>query len=288
MIEFHITTTFKQVDHLSDTLFLLGANVVSLENGADESDDESDKSIWNTTILIALFEDNSFADPVTQYLTSQMKQGLLISFKQQAIEDQDWLRTCLDQFTPQPFGKRLWICPSWNTPPTPDAVNVLLDPGKAFGTGTHPTTKLCLEWLDQHIQGNETVIDYGCGSGILAIAALKLGAANVIAVDCDDDARHACQMNAQLNQISKDKLSIHSLEMKIQQQADILIANILLNPLIDLSTYFSSLVKSGGKIVLSGILHAQLSDVLPFYQSQFIMAEPVSHEGWLRLEGIKI
>jgi SAM-dependent methyltransferase len=166
------------------------------------------------------------------------------------VEDVDWERVCMQDFKPMQFGERVWICPSWEEPPVPDAVNILLDPGLAFGTGTHPTTALCLEWLDAQALQNKLVIDYGCGSGILAIAAVLLGASRVIAIDNDPQAILASESNRGLNGINATQMSVHLPGVADHPQADILVANILSGPLEQLTPVIAALVKPGVKPVI--------------------------------------
>lgn len=191
----------------------------------------------------------------------------------------------MDDFKPMPFGQRLWIVPSWHDAPDPEAANLMLDPGLAFGTGTHPTTALCLEWLDgQDVNGCQ-VIDYGCGSGILGLAALLLGAEHVIGVDTDPQALEASRDNARRNQVADDRLDLYLPADEPDTRADIMLANILAQPLISLAPHLASLVKPGGRLVLSGILSNQARDVMAAYEPWFVMDEPEQREEWIRLTG---
>jgi ribosomal protein L11 methyltransferase len=190
----------------------------------------------------------------------------------------------MDDFKPMAFGKRLWICPSWHTPPDKDAVNIFLDPGLAFGSGTHPTTALCLEWLEGCPLQDKDLIDYGCGSGILAIAGLKLGAQHAWGVDNDPQALKASQVNAEKNSV-KERLITYLPEQMPDIEADVLVANILANPLIELRDKLAHLVRPGGHIALSGILEEQQEQVMQAYSEHFQMAPATIKEGWVRLEG---
>jgi ribosomal protein L11 methyltransferase len=192
----------------------------------------------------------------------------------------------MDNYHPIAFGQRLWIVPSWRQAPDPTAINIKLDPGLAFGTGTHATTALCLEWLDQHLQGAPRVIDFGCGSGILAIAAAKLGSAEVYAVDNDPQALIATRANAEKNGLV-DNIRVSTPDAVPQQTVNILLANILAQPLIDLAPKLSGLVKAQGDIVLSGILEDQAQDVINAYTPFFIMDPMVKKDDWVRLHGIR-
>ena len=185
------------------------------------------------------------------------------------------------------FGERVWICPSWEEPPAPDAVNILLDPGLAFGTGTHPTTALCLEWLDAQSLQDKLVIDYGCGSGILAIAAVLLGASRVIAIDNDPQAILASESNRTLNGITASQMSVHLPGVTEHPQADVLVANILSGPLEQLTPVIAALVKPGGRLILSGVLSLQTTSLMDSYHPYFDMLPPVMRDEWVRVEGIR-
>ena len=221
--------------------------------------------LWGDTDVIGLYD----AEADMDFVLNMLKNSPLIAddfaYKIEQLEDKDWEREWMDNFHPMRFGRRLWICPSWHEAPDPEAVNVLLDPGLAFGTGTHPTTSLCLEWLDGQDLVGKTVIDFGCGSGILSIAALKLGAAKVIGIDIDPQAILASRDNAERNGVSGD------LELYLPQdqpqgiQADVVVANILAGPLRELSPVIKSLVKNGGDLAISGVLESQAEDVATYY-----------------------
>jgi len=180
----------------------------------------------------------------------------------------------------------MWIVPTWHTPPDPQAINLLLDPGLAFGTGSHPTTQLCLHWLEQNLQAGNTVIDYGCGSGILAIAALKLGAAHITGIDIDEQAITVSQENAKRNQCNPAQC-VFATSHQPSKPVDIVIANILANPLMILAPLLASLVKQGGHIALSGILYEQTAEVIDIYQVWFDMKSVRQQEDWVLLVGIK-
>lgn len=290
MIEFRINTSANYVETLSDQLMLLGACAVSLVDTANQPIYEpapGEMILWQETTVVAHFEDENLGESISHFLTEQQQAKHISSFTLSVVPETDWVRSSLDQFQPQQFGRRLWICPSWIEPPAPEAINVMLDPGLAFGTGTHPTTKLCLEWLDQHIKGKEQIIDYGCGSGILAVAALKLGAAEAIAVDHDPQALDACMMNAEQNRIALDTVHVYFPDELPVTTCDILLANILAKPLIELAPTFAELVKKGGHIVLSGILESQKDDVLAAYQPYFTLNAPTIDGDWVRLDGTK-
>jgi ribosomal protein L11 methyltransferase len=200
------------------------------------------------------------------------------------LEDREWERAWLDNFKPMRFGKRLWVCPHGLEVEAEDAVVVRLDPGLAFGTGTHPTTALCLEWLDGAELAGKTVIDYGCGSGILAVAALKLGARQVIGIDHDPQALLATRDNAAANGVA-DRLLVQGSDAADPAPADIVLANILANVLIDLSGRIEPLVADGGELVLSGILEDQWPAVAKAYSAGLDFGQAIIKDGWVRLHG---
>ncbi|CSB25999.1 50S ribosomal protein L11 methyltransferase [Vibrio cholerae] len=204
------------------------------------------------------------------------------------MEDKDWEREWMDNFHPMQFGRRLWICPSWREVPDPQAVNVMLDPGLAFGTGTHPTTALCLEWLDNLDLTGKTVIDFGCGSGILAIAAIKLGAAKVIGIDIDPQALLASKDNAARNGV-EDQIEVYL--PKDQPEglvADVVVANILAGPLRELSPIIKGLLKPGGQLAMSGILDTQAESVAEFYRDDLELDPIAEKSEWCRISGRKL
>jgi ribosomal protein L11 methyltransferase len=264
--------------------------------------------IWAETIMVALFEQDHPTAPVLSYLEKQQREQRVQSFHTHPVEDEDWVRRSLDSFKPLCFGKRLWICPSWHEPPDSNAINVILDPGLAFGTGHHPTTALCLEWLDQQVTSQDLIIDYGCGSGILGIAAHQLGAKKIIAVDNDPEALNAAIKNAQQNNISSLVFTAR-LPGDIQEAAadimlsdivladivladivlaDIVLANILAQPLMTLANTLANLTKPQGHIVLSGILIHQVDEVKKAYEPWFNMHPAVFKEEWACLVGRRL
>lgn len=289
-VELHITTIADHTDALGDELLNLGASALTLKDAGDKPIYEpapGETPVWHQTTLIGLFTDEDDLNPVLAYVEAQKELGHLQDFALHDLPDQPWERTCLQDFKPVKYGKRLWICPSWETPPEENSVNVILDPGLAFGTGSSPTTALCLEWLDANIKPGDTVIDYGCGSGILALAALKLGAAKVYAVDYDPQALLATKENAIRNQIDEQTLEVSSPSEFTPRKVDVVAANILAKSLIELAEFLADLVKSRGKIVLSGILSEQAEDVLQVYSHWFNMAPSSEKDGWVRLSGIR-
>ncbi len=287
-LQLKLHTHPEQAQALAEQLEEAGAMAITLRDGADQPLYEpapGSNPLWDHTEVIGLFPAETDMAELKQRLEKQAGRHFS-SWQLQPLEEKDWSRAWMDGFRPMQFGKRLWICPSWHKPPQPDAINILLDPGLAFGTGTHPTTALCLEWLDSHpIEGNR-VIDYGCGSGVLAIAAARLGAASVLAVDTDPQALQATRDNAVKNGVA------HSIDVSLPEgiasaPAHLLIANILANPLVELAPRLAGLVAGGGFIVLSGILHEQAEEVTAAYRPWFTMSTPTGREGWVRLEGIR-
>ena len=200
------------------------------------------------------------------------------------IADQDWVRASRDQFAPIRISPRLWIVPSWHEAPDPGAINLLLDPGLAFGTGSHPTTRLCLRWLERTVRGGESVLDYGCGSGILAIAAMKLGAARVDGVDIDEQALLAARSNAIQNRV---EATFHGAADAIQQPAQIVVANILAHPLVVLAPLLARLTARGGRLALAGLLEDQADEVRAAYQAWFDFDAPDQDENWTLLSGTR-
>ncbi len=247
--------------------------------------------LWDHVYLLCLFDREVNLNALLFLLKQHPALAKLDDLTLDILEDEVWERSWMADFKAMQFGKRLWVCPSWEQPPNPEAINIMLDPGLAFGSGSHATTSLCLQWLEREIQKNNTVIDYGCGSGILAIAAALLGASQVIAVDNDPQAITATQENAKRNNIPQGVISCYLPEQLPgeirQQKADILIANILAEPLLQLAENFAHLLKSNGKIVLSGILNEQTSQLLKRYSPWFTMDDAELKEEWTRLSGIR-
>ena len=243
--------------------------------------------LWDNTFLLCLFNTKTDLGSLLNKLRCNTKVLNNKSLNIELIEDQDWERSWMKDFEPIQFGEKLWICPSWLSPPEPNAVNIKLDPGLAFGTGNHATTSLCLRWLDQaDVRGSE-VIDYGCGSGVLYIASALLGAVKVHSVDNDPQAISATIDNSRRNKVPGDVLTTYLPEAFPPVHADILIANILERPLIDLSEKFAELVKKGGYITLSGLLEEQIPSLLSCYDRWFDMEAPQVEQGWVLLCGTR-
>ena len=283
------TTQQQFAEGFSDLLMELGAASVTLEDAEDQpllEPPPGETPLWEQVVVVGLFDDQLNQKIIRQQILQQIPEDAAASLTAEPLEEQDWVRAWMDDFHPMQFGERLWIVPSWSEPVDNDGVNILLDPGLAFGTGTHPTTALCLQWLDAHPPQGKRVIDYGCGSGILAIAAAKLGATQFDGVDLDPQALIATKDNAEKNRISTIACCLPD-HLPKQQQADLLLANILAGPLESLAPTLADHVAPGGSIVLSGILQDQAEAVRSAYTPWFEMEAPTLQEGWVRLSGVK-
>lgn len=279
-----------KADHLSDMLSAVGAEAVTFQDAAADPVFEpapGTTPLWAQTRVIGLFPADIDTNQLLTQLAAKLAPRPLPAYQINPLEDKDWDRAWMEHFQPLHLGGNLWICPSWRAPVDPDAINILLDPGLAFGTGSHPTTALCLEWLALHPCAGETVIDYGCGSGILAIAAAKLGAKHISAIDYDPQALQATRNNADKNGISQHIVTGLPGELP-EQPADLLLANILANPLIELAPLFARLVKPGKHLVLSGILTEQAEQVARCYQTWFHLLPRAERDGWVRMEGVRM
>ncbi len=274
---------------LSEALSELGALSVTFTDLADDPVFEpalGTEPLWRGTRVTALFTVESDLSAVLDTLDQTFGAALRPRTRIERLDDQAWERAWMRDFVPLRFGARLWICPSWTPPPDPGAINILMDPGLAFGTGTHPTTALCLEWLDAHAPHDAVVVDYGCGSGILAIAAALLGARHVYAVDNDPQALLATRENAQRNAVA-DRVTTFLPRERPAPLADVLLANILANPLCELAPAFSRTVRPGGALVLSGIMTNQVAEVEQAYAAAFAFSAPQSRSGWVRLDATR-
>lgn len=284
-LQLKLNSSAADADYFAELLQQLGALSVTYVDAADQPLYEpgvNETPLWQATDVIALFP----ADTNLAALTLALQQNTdrtLPTLRADPLEDKDWIRAWMDHYRPMHFGHDLWICPSHCAPPVPDAINVILDPGLAFGTGTHPTTAMCLQWLAAHPPQGLAIIDYGCGSGILAVAAAKLGARRVHAIDNDPQALLATARNAQQNAVA---VQIHAAAAGAAlPQVSLLIANILAGPLIDLATQFATLVQPGGNIVLSGILSSQAAAVMTAYRDRFTLLLFAQQEDWVCLAG---
>lgn len=273
----------------SEQLEALGAVSVSFFDAGETpilEPQPGETPLWDKVKIVGLFEDTIVPDVILNALKHFLPET---SVNISPLADQEWTRTWLDHFHPMQFGQRLWIVPSDTSFAQENAVVVTLDPGLAFGTGTHPTTALCLQWLDAHPVALQTIIDYGCGSGILGIAALKLGAQKVWAVDYDPQALTACTENAKRNDIpAQNLLTVSPQTLPPGIQAQTVLANILAEPLIQLASTLKECCVMGGNIVLSGLLTKQLEMVKNAYSPWFAFEEPQIQEDWVLLSGIKL
>lgn len=295
-LQLTLSATREQAELYSDVLSNAGALAVTFLDAKDEPLFEPELGttpMWAKTQVIGLFEIETDIAKLKAYLQAQLGEMTLQTLVMDTIDDQDWEKACMDQFQPMQFGEHLWICPSWaNIPPTaipdPKARTILLDPGLAFGTGTHPTTRLCLEWLDKHPPKGKQVVDYGCGSGILGIAAMALGSTQVCAVDYDPQALLSTRNNAQKNGYS-DKHIVGLLPKEFiayqnkMEPIDLILANILLNPLIALAPEFAQWLKRGASLVLSGVLHSQVDLLLSTYNTWFENIGVTQLDDWCRI-----
>ncbi len=280
-IQINATVEEALAEPLSDAFMEVGACSVTFEDAKDQPIFEPELGttpIWQHTRVVGLFDAETDTQAIVSSLENLLPGIAATQYKIEALEDKDWVRAWMDQFEPMRFGQRLWIVPSWHTPPEPDAVNLMLDPGMAFGTGTHPTTSLCLTWLDQHAPTDLNVIDYGCGSGVLALAAQKLGAADVRGTDIDPQAIIASEQNAERNQASIDFKLVKDFQAA---PVDLLVANILAGPLKELAPEFIRLLKPEGTLVLSGLLTNQAPELIAFYDQQgFALLEQQDLDDW--------
>jgi len=268
-----------------DALFELGAVSVTLEDAADDPVLEPAPGatpLWPTVVVKAVFEAGSDADAIAAALAQALPDAP--TPRVEVLPDKAWEREWLKDFRPMRFGRRLWVCPAGMPVDDPDAIRIELDPGLAFGTGTHPTTALCLTWLDGQELGGQQMVDYGCGSGILAIAAAKLGAVRVLAMDIDPQALIATRDNAARNDVG-DRLTVTGDPALDERSADLLIANILVGPLVELAPRFARALRPGGRLALSGLLTDQADTVTAAYRPWFDIATTATRDGWALLAG---
>jgi ribosomal protein L11 methyltransferase len=276
---------------LSDALIELGALSVDVtdalagtENESPLFSEPSPDPAFKSNYLEATFQESS--QPVALLMAACGAAGVhpVPPYRIRKIADRDWVQLTQSQFTPLRISSRLWVVPSWHQIPDPDAVNIILDPGLAFGTGTHPTTRLCLAWLDGRPQAPKSLIDYGCGSGIIAIAAAKLGAGRVVGVDIDPQAIMTSRENAARNKVMVD---FWDADQAKPAATEVVVANILANPLQVLAPLLAELTLPGGDIALSGILVPQAEQVMAIYERWYTMNPIVEDEGWALLTGTR-
>jgi ribosomal protein L11 methyltransferase len=297
-----IETDDARAEVLSDAMLELGALSTDIHDAAAGTEGEQllfdepgeiSGEIWSASELTALFNPDADINFIVRAAAQAAGLPTLPMYRLTYVEEQDWVRITQSQFSPIQISSRLWIVPSWHAVPDPAAISLVLDPGLAFGTGSHPSTQLCLTWLDETMQGGEDVLDYGCGSGILAIAASKLGARHVVGVDIDPQAVAASRENAIRNQCGEMKAGFHMTHFSTQMDpgreawADVVVANILANPLIMLAPILMRATRQGGRIALSGILEEQAEAVKEGYRQWFEMRTAKMHEGWVLLTGTK-
>ena len=288
-----LTVDAGGVEALSDALLEAGAVAVEVtdahagtphEHAFYAEPGEPGALVWDLSRVSALFDEH---DDIAASVAAALRVAGIDparSFDVERVADEDWVRTTQSEFQPVQVSPRLWVVPTWHTPLDPTAINLIIDPGLAFGSGTHPTTRLCLDWLDANLRGGETVLDYGCGSGILAIAAIKLGAARATGVDIDAAALLAARHNAMQNQVT---VRFEPPDHPLPAAADIVLANILANPLKLLAPLLARATRDGGRIVLSGILEHQSDEVRSAYCEWFDMNMAQHDAGWVLLSGTK-
>jgi ribosomal protein L11 methyltransferase len=284
----------ERAEALSDALIELGALSVSVEDADADTPDEQplfgepgltpERTAWQRSRVVALLTPEH--DPAVLAAAAANALGLAGTppFSVRDVEDQDWVRLTQSQFEPISIGKRIWVVPSWHDAPDPNALVLELDPGLAFGTGSHPTTRLCMEWLEQSVQPGQSVLDYGCGSGILAILANKCGANPVFGIDIDPQAVESARHNSARN---RAEVTYGLPDECPAQTFDIVVANILSNPLKLMASMLSSKVNPGGRLALSGILARQADEVAAAYAQWIDIAVWREHEGWVCLAGTR-
>ncbi len=288
-----IETDCAHAERLADALIDAGALSASIEDADAGTPEETPQfgepgSIttpgWTRSRVVALLDPETDIDELLEACAPQAGLESLPKYTSEAVEEQNWVQLTQSQFDPIRVSDRLWIVPSWHTAPDPEAIVLVLDPGMAFGTGSHPTTRLCLEWLERNVTSGVSLLDYGCGSGILAIAAAKLGAQEVLGVDIDPQAVIAAQHNAERNNVSTHFADSAS---EIEGQFDIVVANILSNPLKALAPAICAHVRTGGRLALSGILAEQTDELIAAYAPWIDLAVADTREGWVCLAGTK-
>lgn len=289
-LQLKLTTDRDSAEGLEDLLLASGAVSVTLEDDADQPILEpalGETPLWDQVRLTGLYDADIDTRAVSERLATAWSQPLP-EHRWEQLEDKDWEREWMSHYQAIRCGERLWICPSWQEPPEPDKVNLMLDPGLAFGTGTHPTTFLCLQWLDQQQLDGLDLVDFGCGSGILGIAALLLGADRVTGVDIDPQALTATRDNAARNALPENAMPVYLPGRCPEVTADIMLANILAGPLVELAPQLQRMTRVDGKICLSGILANQADAVMEAYRPWFDFDPVAEQDGWVRLTGTKI
>lgn len=284
----------EHAEALSDALLELGALSVSVEDADADTPDEQplfgepglvpDRTAWQHSRVVALLAADHEPAVLLAAAANEIGVAETPAFTVREVEEQDWVRLTQSQFEPIPIGERIWVVPSWHDAPDPDALILELDPGLAFGTGSHPTTRLCMEWLEQSVQPGQSVLDYGCGSGILAILAKKCGANPVIGIDIDPQAVESGWQNSERNHA---EVTYGLPDACPDGEFDIVVANILSNPLKLMASMLASKVKPGGRIALSGVLARQADEVAAVYARYVDISVWREHEGWVCLAGTR-
>lgn len=286
-LQLKIETQKADATRYQDLLELVGAAAVLMEDSGDQpllEPPPGAQPLWDATRVIGLFVVDSEMDAVVEFMENHLGHALP-PHKIDVLEDKDWERAWMDNYHPMCFGDRLWVVPSWTPAPNPNAINLLLDPGLAFGTGTHQTTALCLEWLDGLDLQDAVVVDYGCGSGILAVAALLLGAREAWCVDLDPQALLATRDNAERNGVS-DRVKVFMPEDMPAIKADVVVANILAGPLAQLASTLTGFLKPTGQLALSGIITSQVDELVSAYSPWLALDTlAIKDEDWCRLSG---
>ena len=277
-----------QLDIVSDQLEQAGAQAVTIEDAGDHplfDQLDGEQPVWGSSLVTGLFNAERGLDAVLAGLANSFAPHTLPDYQVETLADQDWERSWMDRFQPMQYGAGLWICPTWCEPPDSDATNIMLDPGLAFGSGSHETTRLCMQWLSAQVLAGKSIIDYGCGSGILAITALKLGAVNALGVDIDPQALLASRKNAELNHVG-EKLQLALPENVSEQiEADIIFANILAGTLLELKSQLLGYRKPHGVLILSGVLQSQKGLIYEAFEAGNSV-QVVSEGDWLMMSVI--
>ncbi len=284
----------EQAEALSEALMEAGALSVSIEDADAGTERETpqfgepgsvNERLWDHSVVIALFEKTADIPAALAQAAEAVGLDDVPPFHIEEIAEQNWVQLTQSQFDPIRINERLWIVPSWHAAPDAAAINIEMDPCMAFGTGSHPATRLCLQWLCEAVTPGASVLDYGCGSGILGIAAAKLGAGTIVGCDIDQPAVDASRANAERNGVVD--ATWQNSAGHVQGQYDIVVANILTNPLCVLAPNLVSHVKPGGRLALSGVLAIQAEQVITAYAPYIALQVGDEHEGWIRLEGRK-
>jgi ribosomal protein L11 methyltransferase len=292
-LSLRIPTDCRHAEALADALLEAGALAASIEDADAGTPDEQpqfgepgsvSRPAWARSLVIALLPADSDVGQLLGRCASLAGLDELPTFTQEVVAEQDWVQLTQSQFEPIRVSERLWVVPSWHAAPDPQAIVLVLDPGMAFGTGSHPTTRLCLEWLERRVVAGMSVLDYGCGSGILAIAAARLGATQVVGVDIDPQAVTSARNNAESNRVSA---CFQNSAGTLSGQFDLVVANILANPLKVLAPAISAHVRPGGSLALSGILCEQTDDLIAAYAPYLPLAIADLRDGWVCLSGVK-